>query len=140
MPTVTYGFMHDHVAYHDNSVMANNHHAKAEVTRNTLRTQLSLNVRLQKKYVLLQFPELLTNEPYSPNASGKNGMIEIGIVPVISDFTFRNIPMRSTVGAIHWRLGIVEDERRSVASPITMTNEDKLAGALRGMNITAPIV
>eukprot|EP00978_Attheya_sp_CCMP212_P043899 scaffold294549_cov35-Attheya_sp.AAC.1 len=43
--------------------------------------------------------------------------------------------MRSTVGAIHWRLGIVEDERRSVANPITMTVEDKLAGALRGILI-----
>jgi hypothetical protein len=138
LPTMSYGFTHNHVAYHDNSVLANNQNAKAELVRNTLRTQLIKNARLQKKYVLLQFSEHLTNEPYSPNASVNNGMIEIGIVPVISDFTFQNIPMRTTVGNIIWRVGIVEDERRTVANPITMTVEDKLAAALRGMNVAAP--
>lgn len=133
MPVMSYGFMNDNVAY-DKIVAAIGPKPQCKLERDTLRTRLSANPRLQKKYVLLKFDDMLTNEPYSPGASARNDLIEIEIIPVIKTFNFQGTPMTSAVGHVSWRVGIVEQERRNASKTNIRSVEDKLADVIAGMS------
>ena len=135
MPVMSHGFMNENAAY-DRIVAAVGPKPQCKLVRDTLRTRLSDNERLQKKYVLLKFDNLLTNEPFSPNASARNELIEIKIIPVTTSFQFEGMPMNTPVGHISWRVGIVEEERRNASNVRVQTAAEKLASVIAGMRIS----
>jgi hypothetical protein len=135
MPVMSHGFMKENAAY-DRIVAAVGPKPQCKLVRDTLRTKLSDNERLQKKYVLLKFDNLLTNEPFSPNASARNEQIEIEIIPVTTTFQFEGMAMNTTVGHISWRVGIVEQERRNASNVQAQTVAEKLASVIAGMRLS----
>ena len=135
MPVMSHGFMNENAEY-DRIVAATGPKPQCKLVRNTLGTKLSDNKRLQKKYVLLKFDNLLTNEPFSPNASARNEQIEIEIIPVTTSFQFEGMAMNTTVGHISWRVGIVEQERRNASNVQAQTVAEKLASVIAGMRLS----
>jgi hypothetical protein len=144
LPSMSHSFYYDVASHNEVLKSFGGLCPRMEVAQGVVRNKLLDIKTLQKKYLLLRFPEdvVLSNQHYSPKS--ENGEIACNIIPLAITFRVQqDAPdMMVSTTTVQWKVSIEEAEQRRVTRHVPQNQNKALAQLTKqlseGMQFSSP--